>query len=109
MADGTTDGGSKASLTSWATAWLGKQETSTVVLIGILVSGGVAVYKAGTEWIPAHIREINTGYKQIGIEHKEAVKSIIDSHEKQRTDDRMFYQEMLRARASAKGAIEPGT
>lgn len=78
----------KSSIKTLAFRWLANQGVVTVLLfciLGAIVAGG---HHAITQVIPAHLKEIKSGYKEvseeIAIHHKETVQTIERSREAER-------------------------
>ena len=78
------------------------QETSTLLLMACLASFGYAFWWAMTTGVPAHLREIKSGYMEVATEHGKQQESLQRSFEK--TLDRIE-----RRGAGAKDGVErPG-
>lgn len=58
--------------------WLFGQESNTVALYLILIAMGYGGYQAVTVWVPAHLSQIQAGYKEIAKENREVHKDIAD-------------------------------
>lgn len=74
----------RSSLKVLAFKWLAKQGVTTVLLCAILGAMLYGGYYAMTTAIPEHITSIRAGYKEVAIEHKQAIEVIQKSHDADR-------------------------
>lgn len=64
--------------------WLFSQGVSTVLLVAILAAIAYGGHHAMTTAIPKHLEQIQRGYKEVSEDHRQTVKEIVDSNERER-------------------------
>lgn len=108
MSEGTTN--QPKSWKEKGADWLVQQGPTVVVLVLMLATVSYGGWQALTVIIPGQIKQITTentnAVKEAASEHKEAVRMIIESHDK----DRQLYGDLLRGRSAAlPGSSSNGT
>lgn len=89
--------------------WLFGQESNTVALYLILAAMGYGGYQAVTVWVPAHLSQIQAGYKEIAKENRETHKEISDrTHEDIRNLSENFEKAIERSDKAFQLGLEAG-
>lgn len=110
MSEGTATSGGPKNWKEKGADWLVQQGPTVAVLVVMLAVVSYGGWQALTVIIPGQIKQITSentnAVKEAATEHKEAVRMIIESHDK----DRQLYGDLLRARsASLPGSGGHGT
>jgi len=89
--------------------WLFGQESNTVALYLILAAMGYGGWQAVTVWIPAHLTQIQEGYKTIADKNREIHKEISDrTHEDIKALSENFEKAIERSDKSFQLGLEVG-